>query len=285
VAEVDDTYSYHVHLEIMPRIIYHLDFLKENPDIMILIGCDTKKNAEITLAGLEHGLQALKPLFELAGLSMSRLIVHTHVAADEVYLPMEGACQDPVFNTWQILTMRKLFMDKLGLRDERVAGVRPVMTLVKRSSNAKHTRNGHDSVRQWSDAFANKILTALQQAFPLYRVVLFTDRNETMMRCHSCQMRVFAETDVLIGVHGAGLANMLYMKPNSAVVELAPYGNDGRCILGGGPFSRIAAVLSHSYLVHHPRHGEYKWIVKESVSEFDVGRFITHISAFLSGIS
>jgi len=140
-------------------------------------------------------------------------------------------------------------------------------------------------VRQWSDAFANKILTALQQAFPLYRVVLFTDRNETMMLCHSCQMRVFAETDVLIGVHGAGLANMLYMKPNSAVVELAPYGNDGRCILGGGPFSRIAAVLSHSYLVHHPRHQEYKWILKEAVSEFDVGRFITHISAFLSGNS
>eukprot|EP01041_Mallomonas_annulata_P011558 gene11558-24171_t len=36
VAEADDTHVYHVHLEIMPRIIYHKDFLLANPDIMIL---------------------------------------------------------------------------------------------------------------------------------------------------------------------------------------------------------------------------------------------------------
>ena len=37
VAEVDDTYVYHTHLEIMPRIVYHLDFLKQNPDIKIMV--------------------------------------------------------------------------------------------------------------------------------------------------------------------------------------------------------------------------------------------------------
>ena len=59
VAEVDDTYVYHTHLgrngvlpsvrivltftflfyfiEIMPRIVYHLDFLKANPDIKIMV--------------------------------------------------------------------------------------------------------------------------------------------------------------------------------------------------------------------------------------------------------
>ena len=56
------------------------------------------------------------------------------------------------------------------------------------------------------------------------------------------QVRAFAETDVLIGIHGAGLASQIYMAPNSAVVEIAPYSNDARCVLGGGPFSRAAGA-------------------------------------------
>jgi len=291
VAEVDDTYVYHIHLEIVPRLAYHLQFLLDNPDVKILVGCDVKKRPDITKAGLEHGLQSLRPFMELLGLDMGRLVVHSHVAAEEVFLPMEGACQDPVFNTWQILNMRRLFMDRLGLgessaessADKKKKG-QPVMMLMKRSSNAKHTRNGHDSVRQWSDGFAQDLLGQLQLAFPSFRLVLFSDRNETLMRCAACQIQAFAEADVLVGVHGAGLSNMLYMKPNSAVVELAPYGNDGRCVLGGGPFSRIASVMGHNYAIHFPEYGEYKWVVKESVSEFNILRFVEHIKNFLASI-
>jgi hypothetical protein len=36
----------------------------------------------------------------------------------------------------------------------------------------------------------------------------------------------------LIGMHGAGFGNQIYMKPNSAIVEFCPYPNDGRCLLG-----------------------------------------------------
>ena len=290
VAEVDDTYVYHVHLEIMPRIIYHLQFLRDNPDIKILVGCDAKKNPTLTLAGLEHGLLSMKPFMDLVSLPMDRLVVHTHVYAEEAYLPMEGACQDPVFNTWQILNMRKLFFQLLDIHQshapprQQQQQQRPVMMLMKRSSNSKHTRNGHDSVRQWTDSFSLKILSQLRETFPRYRVILFSDKNETMMKCYSCQIQAFAEVDVLIGVHGAGLSNMLYMKPNSAVVELAPYGNDGRCLLGGGPFSRIASVLSHNYMIHHPRHEEYMWIIKEAASEFNISRFVGHIDAFLQSI-
>ena len=284
VAQVDDTYVYHIHLEIVPRLAYHLKFLLDNPDVKILVGCDVKKRPEITKAGLEHGLQSLRPFMALLGLSMSRLVVHNHVRAEEAFLPMEGACQDPVFNTWQILSMRNLLMTRLGLHDDSAGKKAPVMMLIKRSSNAKHTRNGHDSVRQWSDGFAQELLGQLQLAFPSFRLVLFSDRNETLMRCAACQIQAFAETDVLIGVHGAGLSNMLYMKPNSAVVEIAPYGNDGRCVLGGGPFSRLAAVMGHNYAIHFPLYGEYKWIAKESVSEFDSLRLVDHIMNFLASI-
>jgi hypothetical protein len=66
---------------------------------------------------------------------------------------------------------------------------------------------------------------------------------------------------------------------------MCPYPNDGRCLLGGGPFSRIAAVMSHNYMVHQPPHKEYKWITEDRSSEFDVGRFIEHIHSFLVSIA
>ena len=34
-------------------------------------------------------------LLLVIGLSMERLVVHRHVFAREIYLPMEGGCQDP----------------------------------------------------------------------------------------------------------------------------------------------------------------------------------------------
>ena len=122
VAEVDDSYVYHLHLEIIPRLVYHLEFLQAHPEMKILIGCDTKKTARATEMGMHHMLLSMKPLMDLAGLSMSRLIVHKHVFAREVYLPMEGGCQDPVYNTWQILSMRKRFFHALNITQPSPGG-------------------------------------------------------------------------------------------------------------------------------------------------------------------
>jgi len=166
VAEVDDTYIYHIHLEIMPRIIYHLDWLLRNPDVRIVWGCDTKPKARLTQAGLEAGLQAMQPFMEMVGLSMERLVVHQHVYAQEAWYPMEGGCQDPVYNTWQILRMRQVFFRKMGLdlftsapiasiaqtktqtpqtqtkqlepqAEVEVRGGKPVLLLLKRSAGSK----------------------------------------------------------------------------------------------------------------------------------------------------
>ena len=266
VAEVDDSYVYHLHLEIIPRLVYHLEFLQAHPEMKILIGCDTKKTARATEMGMHHMLLSMKPLMDLAGLSMNRLIVHKHVFAREVYLPMEGGCQDPVYNTWQILSMRKRFFHALNItqpspggyedyqhshsirrsllrENERKNGKgggkrknkrnvdskeistenvnkKPVLLLMKRSTGAKHTRNAEDLVRQWNDNFTNRLMAALKKTFPTYDVKIFSDKDEALMGCHACQIRAFAEADVLIGMHGAGLSNQLYMKPNSAVIEL-----------------------------------------------------------------
>lgn len=319
VAQVDDTYIYHIHIEILPRIMYHLPFLLQHQDIKILIGCDVKNSMKATNKGLRQGLQAIQPMLEAIGISMDRLIIHKHIYAREIYLPMEGACQDPVYNTWQLLYMRQYFLNKLKLQQKQPnddyhtssttsttststitstastspdalsnisiamnssssssstltsnhhdnisdsienntsssLGIddnnnsehrqhhqhhnhhpaKPIMLLLKRSSNSRHTRNGHDLVRQWNNDFTMILMNELQRKFiDHYDIRLYSDRNESVMKCFECQIQIFHEAKVLIGVHGAGLSYMLYMQPNSAVVELAPYPNDGRCLLGG----------------------------------------------------
>jgi hypothetical protein len=206
---------------VQPRIVYHLDFLLANPDVFILIGCDSKNNQKLTESGLRYGLLTLKPFMDIIGLSMNRLVVHRHVYADEIYLPMEGACQDPVYNTWQILNMRRVFLDKLNVVHTRdtYSKTKRQMILIKRSVGTKHTRNNHDLVRQWSDVFTDRILVALRESFTSYDVTLFSDKNVTLMNCHFCQIEAFAHADVLVGVHGAGLAHQLYMKPNRSTIS------------------------------------------------------------------
>ncbi len=249
----------------------------------------------------------MKLMVQLFDMPMDRFIVHRSVFAREVFLPMEGACQDPVYNTWTVLYMRNTVLKMLkiptGYRnypeqrpssqirtdDDYVTtstqykSNRPVMLLMKRSADSQHTRNRFDLVRQWSDAFTKDIMNALAKAFPKYELKLYSDRDEKIMDCFECQIRLVAEADVLIGVHGAGLGMSLYMPPNKAVVEFAPYGNDGRCLLGGGPFSRLASVMAHNYMMHHPPYEEFKWIGGKS-SEFNISRFILHIDSFLRSI-
>ena len=178
------------------------------------MGCDTRNKKDTTTAGLAFGLLTLQPLLASVGIAMDRVIYHTHVFADEIYLPMEGGCQDPVYNTWHLLHMRNHYLSKYPEQSHPKKNNIKKMVLIKRSSGAKHTRNSHDLVRQWTDEFANTILQALMSKFQNYQISIFSDKNTTMMTCHSCQVEFMKDVDVLIGVHGAGLANMLYMKPN-----------------------------------------------------------------------
>jgi hypothetical protein len=62
-------------VEIVPRLVPHLALLKSNPDMMILIGCDSKPSKELTRAGHQHMLMAIQPLLQLLEINMSRLVV------------------------------------------------------------------------------------------------------------------------------------------------------------------------------------------------------------------
>jgi protein O-GlcNAc transferase len=59
------------------------------------------------------------------------------------------------------------------------------------------------------------------------------------------QMQVVRDSDVLVGVHGAGLTHALWLKPALSVVEILPHG------LNHKGFRNLAQLLGHSYYSMH----------------------------------
>jgi capsular polysaccharide biosynthesis protein len=57
------------------------------------------------------------------------------------------------------------------------------------------------------------------------------------------QMYIFMSCSVLIGIHGAGLSNMIFMKERSKVIEIRKHGDKiNNC------YFSLAAALNHDYL-------------------------------------
>ncbi len=94
--------------------------------------------------------------------------------------------------------MRQFFFDKLSIDIEEMnkklsqRHKKPDMVLIRRSAGAKHTRNSHDLVRQWSDEFTMEIIDMLKISFPQYNVVIFNDKNETLMNSQENQVLIFS---------------------------------------------------------------------------------------------
>lgn len=176
----------------------------------------------------------LLPILDILGLSIDRFIFWQNVVAKEVYLPSEGACQDPVHNTWQILTMRHQVLNKLNLisgvhsfehtsskdisgtltdsaannadTDDENASLehsgtqkKPVLLLIKRSKRSTSTRQRKDGFRQWSDEFTSNMIVLLKETFPRYQIKLYSDMDSELMNSVPKQIALFHEAAVVIG--------------------------------------------------------------------------------------
>jgi capsular polysaccharide biosynthesis protein len=64
------------------------------------------------------------------------------------------------------------------------------------------------------------------------------------------QVELFARTAVLVGDHGAGLANLVFMRPGAAVLELTNERCGRHC---GDYFRPLAALMNLSHAAVPPR--------------------------------
>ena len=271
MSQYDDTQIGQFVLEALPRLIYHLDFVYAHPEMKIHFGFT--KQPKVPAFVLPHNI------FNWLGLG-DRLINGTYYAK-EVWMPREGGCQEPGYNLWELYNQRKVFLARatkeigtggrnnsrgwdfpaktsieqdLGPMDYQSRegdALKPVVIVVKRGASKFTQNQGDFKIRRWPPQLggAGAVRDALAELFPEHNVQIFSDTDVDMMMCHACAVQLFHRADVVVGIHGAGLTNMIYMKPGGVVVEGIPQ-FDSRHAPITGIFPRLSGMMGLNHYTY-----------------------------------
>jgi hypothetical protein len=244
MTQYDDTQIGQFMQEALPKLVYHLEFLYKNPDVRIHYGFT--KQPTVPSFVLPH--------YFFRHLKLDHRLINGTVYADEVYMPREGGCQDIGYNAWEVVSMRERFLRDLDIHESTKFVVSPPVrqptVLVLTRSPGPYTQNKADyTTRRWPKDKFPLMLQALRENFPHHAVELFSDQNKTLMTCPLCQAEAFFRADVVVGMHGAGLSNAMFMRPGSVVVEVV-HDFDARHAPIIGIFPRLSGVIGlHHYTV------------------------------------
>ena len=74
--------------------------------------------------------------------------------------------------------------------------------------------------------------------------------SDSMNDCLDCQLLKYYQADIIIGLHGAGMTNIMFMKPNSLLIEIIGK-FDGRMLPFCGYHNPYAAIFGiHHYIYY-----------------------------------
>ena len=112
----------------------------------------------------------------------------------------------------------------------------------------------------------DQYIERLKQQFPLVNV----QSIDFAAISYKDQLKIIQETDVLAGVHGAGLTHGIFLPPGSAMVEILPPG------LNHKGFRNVASLRGHDYFSTHASDPEsaYKGDWHSEDVHLDVERFM-----------
>jgi Glycosyltransferase 61 len=243
VTQYNDADIVHFFLEVIPKVLYHLDFLLDNPDIKIHFGFSKKDFLPM--------IQVPQMTFEWLGLG-HRLITGL-VHAKEVYLPREGGCDDAGYNAWEIVTARETFLRLANITQNPSSGQRSV--LVIESSLSMYVSQKNDLRRlNLSKFLLRDLAEVLYLYFTSHRIEFIIDSDSDLVDCRECQIRKFQDADVVIGIHGGSLTNTMFMRPGSVVMEIFPV-YDPRHMPLHGTFPRLSGIIGLHHYSYYAKPG------------------------------
>jgi hypothetical protein len=145
--------------------------------------------------------------------------------------------------------------------------------VISRNENPRYSQN-YDKNRFWpvlenGQKSLEIVMDELRHSYPNHDIKQFSDRDKAMHENPSNVIKLFSSSDIVIGFHGAGLANTMYMKPGGVVVEVLPY-IDSRQVPIIGIFARLSGIIGlnhYSYSIAPPLRLEPSLLVQE-IKEF-----------------
>mmetsp|Transcript_15270 Transcript_15270/g.20151 ORF Transcript_15270/g.20151 Transcript_15270/m.20151 type:complete len:577 (-) Transcript_15270:155-1885(-) len=121
-----------------------------------------------------------------------------------------------------MLDFSRSFVKSFGLSQDRQAHQQKKLLIIFRRDYRAHPRVSKPTARKIKNEDA--ILKALRNEFPNAIVDYATFETMTMRE----QIAKIIDTDVLIGIHGAGLTHILFATQHTSMVELFPTGFESR---------------------------------------------------------
>eukprot|EP00597_Dinobryon_sp_UTEXLB2267_P004952 CAMPEP_0170062712 /NCGR_PEP_ID=MMETSP0019_2-20121128/3835_1 /TAXON_ID=98059 /ORGANISM="Dinobryon sp., Strain UTEXLB2267" /LENGTH=137 /DNA_ID=CAMNT_0010268927 /DNA_START=1279 /DNA_END=1689 /DNA_ORIENTATION=- len=106
------------------------------------------------------------------------------------------------------------------------------------------------SSRDWTNRTFNIVLQAFSKVFSEHQIVPIRSNDPHYMKCFDCAVREFSGADVLVGAHGAGLTNMIFMPQNSLIVEMTGEW-DMRMLPVCGYTGPLCAACGHHHYIHY----------------------------------
>ena len=190
---------FYMNAKNLPRLALYIEFLQKFPSIYVHMASGPKKS----LRWLQHAEESLRAL----GINPKR-IIRGNVRARIVYLPRSSVCEHMLLlPEIQVLASRyHHFIQKNLFETEHSS-----LLLIVRDSPSGNRNIPRDTY--------NKLIQQLQHLINKSSLVLelFDDRDNPK---YYDTIRMFYRAKIIIGMHGAGLANMIYSRPGTQVIEM-----------------------------------------------------------------
>ena len=199
---------FHRTIECTPRLAIFVDFLQRHPDIKIHINENS-----------EGGKLQLKAL------GLSNEIVTGAVHANVIYLPQGGGCGST--HPLAVPILQQLY-SQLPARSTNRCERRSIV-LIKRHK------------RRWL-AQSDAILKLLHELVSNtgYKVQVFSDHPQSPT--FSDTVSIFSRAALVVGAHGAGMANLIFAQPQTYILEIQCSCLMNQC------FQAMAKYLGHIYI-------------------------------------
>ena len=179
---------YHHNVNCQPRLSIFINFLRRHPDIKIHIRNSIAK-------------------LQLDALGLANEVVAGQIQAQVVYIPQGGGCMGRSNHLFAVPILHQLY-SKMPMRSTDKCE-RQSIVLIKRHEKRWLAQN---------NAILKLLLELVSETGYNFKVQLFSDypKPPTFLDTVS----IFSHAALVIGAHGAGMANLMFAQPQTYIVEI-----------------------------------------------------------------
>ncbi len=193
----------HYFKESLPRLFPWLEWLHKRPDIFIHVNMHRDNNTHYILQSLA-----------ILGIPAPR-VTWGDVYAKRVYIPAFTSCGKTVDQFPRTLMMRDALLSRTTFsKSSRTP--RTVVVIERRTATRDKWDPGrYSTIRQAAHEAVQRVSNIAD-----FRVIPFSDADDDLINCFKCQIELFSDAIAVVGQHGAGMTNIMFMRPGGLVIEL-----------------------------------------------------------------